>query len=361
MEQHYLELQQAREDAINAELATITDAEQRFTIGRFKGLGGSDMPKIMGASKYGSPFSVWKDKTQRTYKEVEPLSTKYFLFGFGHAAEEVIAKAYAARTGYEVRKAGEVRMMNYPFLVANFDRLICDPASPENAKTFLGGLECKTCENNSKVKDPITGQYRNKWGVGNLYSGTELTAVDSNIDPEYYPQVQFYLMVSCLPWWDVAVALGRTDVRFYRIYPDKDYQAKMLERAINFWCMNVLDNVPPSMTFDDAKTDTAVVEAKAIEASAEMQTITAQYEAVGNQIKDLEAEQEKLKDKITVLLGNATKATYVNEQGKVKTLVSFSPAGTYTHFDSTAFKNDHPDLYNQYMKEGTKARVMRIY
>lgn len=357
----YLDLQKQREEAIDAELATITDPEQRFVIKRFKGIGGSDMPKIMGVSKYGSAHSVWKDKIERTYKEVEPLSTKDFLFAFGHADEDVIAKMYAKRTGYEVRKAGEVRMAEYPFLIGNFDRLICDPASPENAKTFLGGLECKTCENNSEVKDTRTGEWRNKWGVGNLYNGTELTAIDSTIDPEYYPQVQFYLMLSGLPWWDVAVALGRSDIRFYRVFPDQEYQKQMLERAVVFWCINVLDHVEPPLTFDDARNDTSIKEASSIEADTEMQQIAAEYSEINDQIKDLELKQDELKTRIVKALGNATKATYTNAEGKVKTLVTFSPAGTYSHFDATAFKNAHPDLYNQFVKEGTKARTMRIY
>lgn len=361
MEQKYLELQQERENAINAELATISNSDEYFAVSRFKGLGGSDMAKLMGVSKYGSPFSLWKDKTERTYKPVDVNSSKWCLFAFGHADEDVIAKNYGLRTGFEVRKAGSVKMRGYPFIVANFDRLICDPTSPENAKTFLGGLECKTCENNSDVLDKRTGEYRKKWGIGNHYTGQELTAIDSNIDPEYYPQVQFYLMVSGLPWWDVAVALGRTEIRIFRVFPDREYQQEMLSRAVNFWCLNVLDHVAPPMTYEDAKTDVTVKTNTAMEATPEMIKDATVYKNITAQMKALEAQQDEIKNKLVAGLGKATKATYVNEEGKVKSLVTFSASGTVERFDSTAFKTEYPDLYKQYTKTFDKSRSMRVY
>lgn len=358
MEEKYKELQRKREERIDAELSQITDEEQRFVTKRYKGLGGSDMAKVLGCSKYGTAHSLWLTKTYRKQEKVDPLSSKAYLFAFGHADEGVIADVYAKQTGTEVREAGEVRMPGHEFLVANFDRLVCDPASPENAKRFLGGLECKTCENNSKVLH--NGIYRDKWGAGNVYNGTTLTAIDSNIDPEYIPQVQFYLMVSGLPWWDVAVAIGRSDIRIFRVYPDKELQQDMLTKATAFWCHNVLDDVPPEMVYSDAAAET-VTEKEDIEASAELMQAAEKYREITVRIKQDEAEQDKLKDTIARLMGKATKATYVNGEGKVKALVSFSLSGTTTRFDTAAFEAAEPELYKRYLKTAPKARTMRIY
>ena len=62
----------------------------------------------------------------------------------------------------------------------------------------------------------------------------------------------------------------------------------------------------------------------------------------------IELKEEKLKASIQEWMSD--NATVTNEDGK--TLVTYKPYNK-TSFDSTKFKEDHSELYNQYLKQTT--------
>src|SRR5699024_1795403 len=85
------------------------------------GVGPPDAPIIVGPSNYGSPRSLWAEKTGRApYTPTTPAMER--LRRFGHIMEPVIRDLTAAELGIGIMKpAGAVHNEQMPWLRANLD------------------------------------------------------------------------------------------------------------------------------------------------------------------------------------------------------------------------------------------------
>ena len=341
-----LELHTKRTARIDEELKNVANDRERFLLNRQKGLGGSDMAKILGISKWGSPYSVWLSKTGRDTADHSSIATELGTF-----CEDFVAQKYAEITGNEVKKVKPIASKKYPFLLANFDRLVVN-----NGK-IIGGLECKTCGQNAQVLD-LKGVYRNKWGECNTYESTNLIATSDEIDPEYYGQVQHYLAVSQLEWWDVAVLISNQSFKIYRVYPDLDFITKMIETAEQFWCTNVLNDIAPKKDFNTLKEE--VGQDVAIQADIELLKLLNEYNALNSQIKALDKDLNAKKEAIAQALGDNQKATYIDDKGKEKTAVTFKGTSR-TMLDSSRLESELPQVYKKYTKTMNTARSLRVF
>lgn len=326
-----------------------TEADTFATL-RLYGIGGSDMAAILGRSKWHTAYDIWKVKTFR-----QSVGEEKLCFDTGHALEEVVAKWYEKTTGYVVYEADHLQMQGYPYLIGNFDRLVYDKTIEDGGK-IVGGLECKTANENTKII--VDGEERSKWGKDNVYDNKKLVVESDLIDPEYMAQVQFYMMVSGLEWWDVAVMIGNRELRYYRVHADRELQQEILNKAVSFWNDNVLNDVAPALTMNDARSlqiedNTATADESIMSLVNKRKDIVVKQKAIEEELKLVEDElAEKIKD--------YTKVTYTNDEGKVKTLLTFKSMNR-TSFDSKSFEAKHPDLYKDFLKTTTSSRVLRFY
>jgi putative phage-type endonuclease len=84
---------------------------------RKSGLGASDAAPALGLSKWGSPFSVWADKTTEEVDGSETEGQKW-----GRRLEEPIMLGVAQDNGIPVRRFPfMLRSKQYPFMTANLD------------------------------------------------------------------------------------------------------------------------------------------------------------------------------------------------------------------------------------------------
>ena len=106
-----------------------SDPEVRATL-----LGGSDMARILGLSRFGGPMDAWMEKRRLSAPLVETAPMRW-----GKLLEEPIAHEYATVTGRRVtRWSKTIRHPQYPFLGAHIDR----KAKGKDEPTRI--LECKT-------------------------------------------------------------------------------------------------------------------------------------------------------------------------------------------------------------------------
>lgn len=341
-----LELHNKKVERINQELDKVADERERFLLNRQKGLGGSDMGKIMGLSKWGSPYSVWLSKTGRDIVDHSSLATELGTF-----CEEFVAQKYSQITGYQVKKVKSIASKKYPFLLANFDRLAFKDGQ------IVGGLECKTCGQNVQVLD-LQGNYRNKWGDGNVYENGVLVAENDEIDPEYYAQVQHYLAVSQLQWWDVAVLISNQSFRIYRVYPNLPFIQDMIEQGEQFWCVNVLNDVAPAKDMSTLKDERGTGET--IQADVELLKLLTEYNKINTEMEKLKKDLNAQKELIAQHLGDNNKATYIDATGKEKTAVTFKGTSR-TMLDSARLEKELPDIYKSYSKTVETARSLRVF
>ena len=121
-------------------IASFDDTSDEWLEARRNGIGGSDVGKICKMSNWGSPLSVWIDKTG--YIEKEKVDNRFTKWG--KILEPIIAKAFddekVLPDNLRLYDSDDLfQSAEYPFMLANIDRLILDDDG--NIVSFL---ECKT-------------------------------------------------------------------------------------------------------------------------------------------------------------------------------------------------------------------------
>ena len=111
---------------------------------RRKGIGGSDMGAILGMSTWGSPYSVWAEKTGKVVKD----DSDNEAMRIGRDLEQYVADRFCEASGKKVRRVNAmITNTDYPHLLINIDRevvgesaiLECKTANAFGAKRFRGG------------------------------------------------------------------------------------------------------------------------------------------------------------------------------------------------------------------------------
>jgi len=289
-------------------------------------IGSSDIAAIAKLiPKWRTPLDVYLEKIG----EAPPQEESERMY-FGKVLEEVVAQEYVRRTGKGVHCVQEtIYHDTLPFLGANVDRLINDGQ---------GILECKTAD--AYVKD--------QWGT----PGTD------QIPEAYLLQVAHQAKVyenRGITYVDIAVLIGGNEFRIYRYIPNKVLEDKITAIASNFWNNHVIPRVPPSpMTSDDLITMYPKEGDSAAIATDEAILILNALKDVRGEMALLSKQEEDYKNQVRSLIASA--ARLIDSDGR--RLASWTSQST-TRFDTTTFKETHPDLYTTFCKT-TDSRVLRI-
>lgn len=287
---------------------------------RRTGIGGSDAAAVLGLSKWKTPLEVWQEKRG----EVGPqLDNEPMLWG--RALEPVIRQQYAERTGRIVRVPEQIiRHPDIEFMLANLDGFTDDRRV----------VEIKTARTNQDWGEPGTDE----------------------VPQAYLIQVQHYLAVTGFEVADIAVLIGGSDFRMYEVPADPELQEMIVDGEAEFWKL-VRDGIPPEpVSYADvqARFGRASREGSVI-ATDEVLKAVDRLRLVKEQAKTLEAEEESLKATVMKALGENDTLTH-----KGKPLVTWKAAKPSMRFDTTAFKEVHPDLYASFIKAGDVSRRFLI-
>ena len=99
----------------------ITDAApetEEWFAARREGITGTDLPKILGLSKYGNALAVWQDKRGEWTDDAGEAAR------WGQLLEEPVAEEWAERNDTIVERIGVVANVEYPWMRASLDRVI---------------------------------------------------------------------------------------------------------------------------------------------------------------------------------------------------------------------------------------------
>ncbi len=287
---------------------------------RQKGIGGSDAAAIAGLNKYKSPIQVYYEKVEGV-KESVPSEAAYW----GTILEDIVAQEFSRRTGLKVRRRNAIlRHPEYPFMLANVDRLVVG----EDA-----GLECKTAS--EYLKD--------EWVEG------------EKIPDQYFIQCQHYMAVTGRSRWYIAVLIGGNKFRWDVIERDEDIIRYLIEIESEFW-QRVIEKRPPEVDGSEASTNLlnllypveSVVDDEA-ELPRAVEALIAELEAVNAEIKQKSERKAEIENKIKALLGE-------RERGRTSEYVVKWSVVNSNRFDSKRFAKEHPDLYQQYIQTSTYRR-----
>lgn len=310
---------------------------------RKQGLGGSDIAPILGLSRWRTGFDVWVSKTQDEDPEKSAAAERWLRRG--RILEPAVGKFYEEETGFVVKQNEPFTIETGPepwmrssvdFKVYTAPVLEKDPPVLRWPANPSHGLECKT----SRRTDD--------WGP----QGSDLAPMDA------ITQSNWYMAVTGLPRWDIAVFLTMTEeFRWYRFDRDEELITEMVDRARAWWEKHIVGKTPPPIDASDGATDWLRRRfPRAMEplrpASAGEQALAMDLSAVRKQKAALEKREKELKNNLAAVIGAAEgfsweggKATYRGQER--------------TSLDQEPLKAAHPDLVKKFEKT-TSFRVLRV-
>ena len=322
---------------------------------RTKGIGGSDVATVLGLNPYKTPLSLWEEKTGKA--EGSPAGEAAY---WGTTLEDVVAKEFSKRTGMKIQRVNFLLSTGEGgWMRGNIDRAIVNEQiaktvrvhKPEKAAEkglMLStdvGLECKTA--NAFMAD--------KWGPSQeaeIVSGNVVT--EHQIPLYYETQIQWYMAVTGIKKFYVAVLIGGQDFRMYEVRRDEDVIKAIVEKCHAFWFKKVLADVPPDpINADDIKKLYARDDGEMVEASNDEAADIGELRTIRERIKELQDQEKAVANRVILAIGE-----------KSGLLISGEKAVTYkaqnsSRFASTAFKKEHPDLYRDFVQTST-TRILRL-
>lgn len=284
-------------------------------------IGGSDAAAVIGLNPFTSPFSLWMEKTGQKPPFEGNLATQV-----GTYLEDFVAGLFEEQTGKKVRRENATLFnTDYPWAVANVDRLIVG----EDA-----GLEIKT------VSALSTKMFRN-----------------GEYPPRFYCQACHYMAVTGKPMWYVAVLIGNSDFKVFEIPRDEDEIAALMQAEKDFWENHVVPKIaPPPDGQEPTDESLRILYPESNGESMSLfgrDSLLDRYFDLGDQIKELQRQQDEIKQTIQLDMGETETALADNYKVIWKTQ-------TRSTFDAKKFTADHPDIKtDDYWKTST-SRVFRI-
>ncbi len=282
---------------------------------RRQGIGGSDAAAILGLSPWKTAMDVWLEKTGEYVGDPEEEENERMYWG--RRLEDIVAQEFEIRSGLRVRRKNAVlRSRQYPFMLANVDRLIVGQRA---------GLECKT-----------TTQYNAEdWADG--------------IPSYYVPQVQHYMAVLDYPLWYVAVLIGGQEFRYYAVQRNDEYIRELIKAETDFW-RQVVEKVPPPLDGSPASSELMkrlypeAVAGKEIELPFEAFELIQQYEEACREEKRILEIKEEAANKLKHMLGDAELGQIYDRQVVWKNVAT-------KRLDTKALQAEFPEIYERFAKD----------
>ncbi|MDW5471747.1 YqaJ viral recombinase family protein [Staphylococcus nepalensis] len=285
---------------------------------RTHSIGGSDCGTILGMNNYESPFTLWQKKLWADDYE-EDISDKIQI-KFGNYNEQFVAKLFEEKTGKKLRKHNKMMYhKDYDFISANVDRVVIG----ENAL-----LECKT-----------TSEFlKDKWK-------------DGNVPASYMAQCYHYMAVTGVEVVYIAVLFGNSEFHYETIERDEEIINDIINAEVEFWNEYIVKGQRPPA--DDSEVTSKALNnfwkntrPEVVNFDEEKTALFKGILAIKEQQKELDKQLKGHQNQLKELLGE-------NEFGEVSDYKASWKKQNRESFDAKRFKEENPELYEQYKKSST--------
>jgi len=268
-------------------LVLSVDAPRDAWLGERKnGITATDIPKILGLSRYGTAIDVW---TSKLVDEVDPLELgigKNEAAFWGVELENVVAKAWANHHDRTIRRIGIIQNESEPWQRASLDRLV------QNCSDGRCALEVKT---------------------RSLYKGDDW---EKGVPAEELAQVEWQLLVSGLDHIHVVALIGGQKLREHVVTAESVDRDRLVTPARIVWESVSSGQAPklPEANWTNEYLE-ALHETRDGETEVDTETMltATAYEEVVQQISVLEARKAELRVKLIGSLGEFETATWNGE------------------------------------------------
>ena len=174
----------------------------------------TDVPKILGQSSFGSPYTVWADKRGESFPVEESENMR-----MGVEMEPHIADRYAELHAVTLQDPGRYALIqnaDRPWIACTPDRIYEDGSC---------GVECKLVI-----------------GRGRFWSPTEP-------DPHAWLQAHWCMIATGIPRWDVAAIInhgGRMEYAEYHLEADEELHKGIITRCEKFYENCMIGSLEPT-------------------------------------------------------------------------------------------------------------------
>ena len=290
---------------------------------RKKGLGGSDSPVVLGVSPFKTKRELWMEKRGLIEEpELTPAMKR------GIVLEDVIAKLYSDITKRKLRRKNKVVYHpKYPFMLANFDRLIVG----EKDKG-LGVLE---------IKCP---------GL-KVFSQCKREGL-----PNYYTvQGQHYTAFPNIKWVAFAIFNAeRWELIHFDVDKDDEFVDTIIQADDEFWKM-VVNGIEP----EEVEQKIDLPETKPNEiihvSGNDWETAIKKLKEVQAIRKEVEALEQEAKQELQELMGD----NQIIEGYGARIYWKWQNGREF--LDSKKIKTELPDIWEKYKRVSKPFRVFKPY
>lgn len=242
---------------------------------RKKGLGSSDAAAACGLSRWGTPLSVYLEKLN-----LAPPREMSEEQRWGLLHEETIAREYERRTGVKlVNPMTLYHCDRHPFLLATPDRF--DAA-------------------HTRIVELKTARSAEGWGE----EGTD------DIPQEYVIQVAHQQAVLDLDLAEVAVLIGGSDFRIYRVPRNAALIDSLIAIEADLW-RKIANRTAPEPDWAHPRTPELVellyrpASGKSVDLGEDAAALAQVYQGLGAAIREQEEARAEAKARLVQLLGDA--------------------------------------------------------
>lgn len=303
-------------------LSTIDITREEWLKARKKGITGTDVAAIAGLSPYKSAVAVWLEKTMPNV-EAEEDNERLRL---GRDLEEYVARRFEEATNLKLKKTDAIYQSDInDFQLADFDRFV----EGENAIVEL------------KTVSPFCIK---NWNNG-------------NVPLNYQMQCQHYLSVSGFDCCYIAALIFGQDFIIRKINREDKVIDLINNLEKKFWFENVINGtIPiPDGSDDCDKTinelfNTNINNEQEIDLNDYANLLNERQE-LDDQIKTLTNKKNQIDQKIKLRLKN-------NSLGFAENFKVSWKESKQNKFDVNSFKEQHPDLYSQFVKTTSIRRFL---
>lgn len=280
------------------------------------GIGGSDAPAIMGVDNYRTQFEVWMEKTGIFEEDSDSEPAEW-----GRRLEEMLAQKFMEDTGKKlVRKNAVLQHKDYPFMLANVDRLV----QGEDA-----GWEGKT-----------TNYFYND---------------DGSCPQRFWVQCQHYLAVTGRSKWYVSVLAGGQKYYQYEVERDDEYiHNHLIPQERWLWELIQTGDPPPVDGSDAAKDMLGEMYPEAVtEEPLELPEMANHYVQQYQEAKEREKQAKADAQEASNILKSYLCGYSIGIAGDKKV---FWKSVTQTKLDTKTLKEKEPEVYERYQKTSSHRR-----
>lgn len=222
----------------------LVQQTQEWFDAKARTIGASEIAAVLGVSSYSTPFDIWCRKTKRYF----PASKPTVATERGNYFENLIRAKCELETWFKLLPLSAVHDDN--------DRISCSFDGIDTKAKIIVEIKVPKKEVVDAAKNGVLTEVMEKiaatWRLRDFCSG-------GVVHPEYYPQVQYQLMIAG-PEYTAHFLVGEFEkvngkekiVAIHKVIvkPDPEFQAKLMIAALGMLYMIDKDIQPPLMPED---------------------------------------------------------------------------------------------------------------